>query len=179
MTDLESIMQMCIDVFGVDPREKNRKILYVSCRFAYYYYIRENTKYSLHAIANEMGSNHATVLHGHRKYPQRVKDYKEHSKMFADIDILVDNYFDSRKASLDENMNYYDLRILALEKKLRLEQNKTAQLKHRLSNLRDRIPNVVEELLFDTDKEEVSKFVNLKVIPQLKAYRHYNPKAEA
>tara|TARA_R100000951_G_scaffold37874_1_gene32229 strand:- start:1728 stop:1973 length:246 start_codon:yes stop_codon:yes gene_type:complete len=58
------------------------------------------------------------------------------------------------------------------------KKNRTSQLRFKLSNLRTKIPHHIEELLFETDENEVERFINLKVIPQLKQYRHYRPKEE-
>ena len=179
MIELDNILQMCIDVFGVNPKKRNRKLLYVSCRFAFYYYSKKLTNYTLDQIGDHLGYDHASVIHGCSKYENRRRNYTEHAKLFADIEILINNYIENKDVEMGDDLNFYELKINIINKKLILEQNKNAQLKHRLNKLRNDIPQEVIELLFETNENEVNNFVTNKVIPQLRAYRHYNKKETA
>ena len=73
------------DYYQLRITSKTRKRKYVEARAIYYKLLRKNTRSSLHYIANTLGMNHATVIHG----LNQLEDWLEYDKQLkTDYTIL-------------------------------------------------------------------------------------------
>lgn len=73
------------DYYQLKITSKTRKRKYVEARAIYYKLLRKNTRSSLHYIANTLGMNHATVIHG----LNQLEDWIEYDKQLkTDYTIL-------------------------------------------------------------------------------------------
>lgn len=83
MKILELIYNTCCEATGIEIGEKTRKKQYVKARAVYYKIAKENTKLSLEEIGRACGNrDHATVLHGLKKYDAEMqyRDFQSFNK---------------------------------------------------------------------------------------------------
>ena len=96
--NLEEMVDSIKAIFGYDIRTKNRHIPYVRCRMMYSFlaYELKNSQYSLSAIGQEIGYDHASIIHNIRKFkdhlsigdPASIEDLTRYCKN-SDIELAV------------------------------------------------------------------------------------------
>lgn len=84
MNVLELIYNTCCEATGLEIGKKTRKKQYVKARAVYYKLAKENTELSLEEIGSFCGNrDHATVLHGLKKWEREMKypDFVSYNRM--------------------------------------------------------------------------------------------------
>ena len=79
------VKELVEDYYKLKITSKSRRRKYVEARAIYYKLLRKNTRSSLQYIANTLGKNHATVLHG----INQLEDWIEYDKQLKTDYIIL------------------------------------------------------------------------------------------
>ena len=121
MSQLELIYNACCEVTGLDLSKRTRQREYVYARMVYFHFARHKTNESLSNIGSLVGLDHATVLHGARKYKDYIK-YKDMQVMSKRVATILPEYLaqDGNMNKEELNMAYLISRNNRLEKQIGL-----------------------------------------------------------
>ena len=125
MSNLELIYKTSCKVTGLDLSKKTRQREYVYARMVYFHLARHKTNESLSKIGDLVGLDHATVMHGIKKYKDNIK-YKDMQNLSTRICLKLP-HFDKSVLGIDKEqlqMNYLVSRNNRLEKQISLLKEK-------------------------------------------------------
>ena len=116
------------EYFGIDIDEPTRIEKYVEARMIYYWLCYYFTSMNLSKIARTVNKNHATVLHGIKKFPDFMETDKEFKEKFLGVYGIIKDKINKKteKMSLQELTFRYN--------QLLIENDK---LKQQLKNLQN------------------------------------------
>ena len=135
----------------IDIRTKNREIDFVKARALYYYVCRKiDKRWTFLAIGQEIGVDHATVLHGVKMYNQNYCFYYPELKNYAEFLI---NHF--KKNDIEETKKIEEELDLYLFLKNENEFLKVQLAFEKQNKNRFRISDKIEELLEKSPKKDL------------------------
>lgn len=125
MSQLQLIYNACCEVTELDLSKKTRQREYVYARMVYFHLARHKTNESLSKIGGLVGLNHATVMHGIKKYKDYIK-YKDMQVMSKRVSSILPEYLaqDGNMNKEELNMAYLISRNNRLEKQIGLLRKK-------------------------------------------------------
>lgn len=150
---LELIKIAIENVTNCDINNPTRKVQYIQARTLFYHFARKN-KYTLQAIAEYVDKNHASVIHGLKKFEQDLEYdfvYRGHYRDVLELlgSIEVEDVVDTSKTLLES----YELknRVLMNENlRLTIENEKLTS---------DRVMGI-DDMLAHLPKDRVEHFMN-------------------
>ena len=124
----DEIIQLIIDNFDVDIREKNRNADHSSLRSMYYYLAQKilRLRKNLETIGNKVNCSHATVIVMTRTFVERVnlKSYEILKRYCIIKDIIENDYKNDKGVQKSLEIQDYDLMKLQNMYKRILESNR-------------------------------------------------------
>tara|TARA_R110000772_G_scaffold36098_4_gene86664 strand:+ start:13541 stop:14101 length:561 start_codon:yes stop_codon:yes gene_type:complete len=132
INELELILKACEQVTQLDLKKKTREQEYVFGRSFYYYMAREKTNYSLQKIADLVGRNHATVVHGLKIYRYNLRDARA-LELERRLNCILPSFTDLKNT--DSELNYLYSRNNRLEYLLIKNKLEKDALEFELNNL--------------------------------------------
>lgn len=110
--------------YNVDLSQRNRHAVNVEAKQMYAYFTRLLTYYSYQRIAEEIGYNHANIMH----HEQKAKDFKHIDKDFLnrlnEINTMLEN--NPNKETQEDKINYqrlYNAQLFENKRLMRKYQN--------------------------------------------------------
>ena len=128
---------------GVNVEIVSRKRNFVEARAIYYKLLREISEMTLHAIADTVNKDHATILHSLKSVDDWMRYDTKLADKYKNILYAIDNIDDTDFNSLRYENMMLKLRIEELEKKISRSSS------NRLYSLMDKIPHEKEEIVYD------------------------------
>jgi len=162
---LNNIIETLKKVSNDDFTKKSAKRHLVFLRWIYYKIARENTSFSLQAIGEYIGWNHATVLHGLKKIDDELKDLHLNSiyqrclkelNFNDDVFYVFDNHYKINSKYVDYLDNIMiiedgvDVFVLK-ERKKEIETFKT--------------PENINDVLQDLSEEKLNELYETRLLP--------------
>lgn len=128
---------------GVNVEIVSRKRNFVEARAIYYKLLREISGMTLHAIADTVNKDHATILHSLKSVDDWMRYDTKLADKYKNILYAIDNIDDTDFNSLRYENMMLKLRIEELNKKISRSSS------NRLYSLMDKIPYEKEEMVYD------------------------------
>jgi len=122
-TELEIIYESCCNTTGYNLSSKSRAKRICYSRMIYFYFAREKTNESLSTIGKLVNRDHATVLHGIRKYHEYIK-YDDFKKISKQVEKRLPSIQDLILSAEDRELKMLYSRNKRLEKQVEYLQNK-------------------------------------------------------
>ena len=151
MSNLKTILDACLRVYGADFRVNNRKRENVYARAAFYKVCKINTKQTLESIGAMCGKDHATVLHvtkdggKHEEY-LLIKDYRAIFELFkSSINKLLILKNESEIKTYYDDLNY----------KIETLENENQELRKDIYNLKTKPIEAIKEPI----QERITKII--------------------
>ena len=128
---------------GVNVEIVSRKRNFVEARAIYYKLLREISGMTLHAIADTVNKDHATILHSLKSVDDWMRYDTKLADKYKNILYAIDNIDDTDFNSLRYENMMLKLRIEELNKKISKSSS------NRLYSLMDKVPYEKEEMVYD------------------------------
>lgn len=128
---------------GVNVEIVSRKRNFVEARAIYYKLLRELSGMTLHAIADTVNKDHATILHSLKSVDDWMRYDTKLADKYKNILYAIDNIDDTDLNGLRYENMMLKLRIEELNKKISKSSS------NRLYSLMDKVPYEKEEMVYD------------------------------
>lgn len=155
-TELQVIYNICCEVSGFDLSSKTRQRDVTYARMVYFYFARDRTNASLSKIGKLANRDHATVLHGVRKYKELI--------MYPEFKSLSDKIKRHIPRTHEEGLSYVERELKMLYSNKNRMEREVFILKRKLSSTGVDFLEDIKEL----PQEQLEEFRDLKWIPHKK-----------
>jgi len=185
MMYLDTLKRIADQSFNIDIAKDTREELYIIARAAYYNAARKKTKYSLRIIGLLVGKDHASVLHGIKKYKCYCRDYPEYINLINDFEQETINAFDIYDKIDVGSLTHDEIEIEVLKNKLKKEQNKNSVLRRDYRRATEKFPPEFKYVLSKYSEQDLKNFIETKMKPSIIMHKMqrdkmtiYNPRGK-
>ena len=164
ITELEVIINIVEDVFGVDIRTTCRKRIYINARACYFYLAKKYTTRTLDKIGSAVGVNHATVINGLVKL-QTYKRYDGFENLHKEAVISAMKVFikSDKNTSMKEKTEIDFVNHFAFIAEVRRKKNE--RLMQIL--LSDQFAKA-KHIMSDLEEEDIEELIDSRLMPFVK-----------